>query len=238
MGKRAVIVGRETADIHESPPRFFRQVSINVPATVTVLGSTDLGSMSALPEREQGALLQDWFVPAGSERDAPARIRASKAMTESRRIGPLLVYGGLAAFAVARREWEEGTRAVETSEWVRKSYERVRTPYRTQYPPPDKSNEAQAEFASLTQLDPEKRPREQIENDQPASTQVRRAKEQGRGRRATAPWQIPWAGWKDIFWRVYDSVIDNACLRSRAASPSIPCWRSFPLSPRSFRSTD
>jgi Virulence factor BrkB len=133
-------------------------------------------------------------------------------MTESRRIGPLLVYGGLVALAVARRAWEEGTRAVETSEWVRRSYERVRTPYRTQYPPPDKGNEAQAESPSPTQLDPEKRSREQIENDQPVSAQVRRAKEQGRGRRATAPWQIPWAGWKDIFWRVCDSVIDNRLL--------------------------
>ena len=27
-----------------------------------------------------------------------------------------------------------------------------------------------------------------------------------------APWQIPWAGWKDIFWRVYASVNDNRLL--------------------------
>ena len=26
------------------------------------------------------------------------------------------------------------------------------------------------------------------------------------------PWQIPWAGWKDIFWRVYASVNDNRLL--------------------------
>src|SRR3984957_10214544 len=41
---------------------------------------------------------------------------------------------------------------------------------------------------------------------------LRRAKEQGRGRHAVAPWQIPWAGWKDIFWRVYASVNDNRLL--------------------------
>jgi membrane protein len=27
-----------------------------------------------------------------------------------------------------------------------------------------------------------------------------------------APWEIPWAGWKDIFWRVYASVNDNRLL--------------------------
>src|ERR1700723_2229767 len=32
------------------------------------------------------------------------------------------------------------------------------------------------------------------------------------GRRATAPWHIPWTGWKDIFWRVYASVNDNRLL--------------------------
>jgi membrane protein len=133
-------------------------------------------------------------------------------MTESRRIGPLLVYVGLAALAVARRAWEEGARTAESSEWVRRSYERVRTPYRSQYPPSDESGEAPSELPSATQADPDKRPREQVENDQPISAQVHRAKEQGRGRRATAPWQIPWAGWKDIVWRVYDSVIDNRLL--------------------------
>src|SRR5215470_6595807 len=69
-----------------------------------------------------------------------------------------------------------------------------------------------AESPSETQLDPDKRPREQIETDQPISEQIRRGKEQGRGRRARAPWQIPWAGWKDILWRVYASVNDNRLL--------------------------
>ena len=34
----------------------------------------------------------------------------------------------------------------------------------------------------------------------------------GQGRRARAPWHIPWAGWKDILWRVYASVNDNRLL--------------------------
>ena len=36
--------------------------------------------------------------------------------------------------------------------------------------------------------------------------------ESGRGRRALAPWQIPWQGWKDILWRVYASINDNRLL--------------------------
>jgi membrane protein len=59
---------------------------------------------------------------------------------------------------------------------------------------------------------PDKRPREQAENDQPLAAQMRRAKEEGRGRRAKAPWQIPWAGWKDVLWRVNESVNDNRLL--------------------------
>ena len=51
-----------------------------------------------------------------------------------------------------------------------------------------------------------------MENDQPISAQVRRAKEPGRGRHAMVPWHIPWAGWKDILWRVYESVNDNRLL--------------------------
>ena len=79
-------------------------------------------------------------------------------------------------------------------------------------PGPYWGEQTMTQSPSETQLDPDKRPREQIENDQPISNQVRRAREQGRGRRARAPWRIPGAGWKDILWRVYDSVIDNRLL--------------------------
>ena len=84
--------------------------------------------------------------------------------------------------------------------------------HRTIYPVPDESSEIPDESRSATHVDTDKRPREQFENDQPISAQLRRAKEPGRGRRATAPWQIPWAGWKDILWRVYASVNDNRLL--------------------------
>src|ERR1700754_3363454 len=36
-----------------------------------------------------------------------------------------------------------------------------------------------------------------------------RAKQSGRGRHATSPWQIPWAGWKDILWRTYGQIGDD-----------------------------
>jgi membrane protein len=133
-------------------------------------------------------------------------------MAEQRRIWPILVYGGLAAIAAARRAWTEGAHAVEGSERVRTLYERVRTPYRTPYPSADERSEASSPLPSATPVDPDKRPKEQVENDQPISAQVRRAKERGRGRRATSPWQIPWVGWKDILWRVYASINDNRLL--------------------------
>jgi membrane protein len=39
--------------------------------------------------------------------------------------------------------------------------------------------------------------------------QIRRTAQPGRGRRATAPWKIPWRGWKDVLWRTYAGVNDN-----------------------------
>jgi membrane protein len=40
----------------------------------------------------------------------------------------------------------------------------------------------------------------------------RRAVERGRGRQATSPLRIPWRGWKDILWRVYEKMNDNRLL--------------------------
>jgi membrane protein len=135
----------------------------------------------------------------------PALIQGerNKKMAEHRRIWPLLVYAGLAAIAAARRK--EAERTPENG-----SYGTVRKPYRTIYPAPDESSETSGESCSAPDLD--KRPKEPVENDQPVSAQLRRAKEQGRGRHAVAPWHIPSAGWKDIFWRVYASVNDNRLL--------------------------
>src|SRR4030081_1339405 len=39
-----------------------------------------------------------------------------------------------------------------------------------------------------------------------------RPKRSGRGRHATSPWQIPWAGWKDILWRTYGQIGDDRLL--------------------------
>jgi membrane protein len=39
-----------------------------------------------------------------------------------------------------------------------------------------------------------------------------RPKQSGRGRHATSPWQIPWAGWKDILWRTYGQIGDDRLL--------------------------
>jgi membrane protein len=48
--------------------------------------------------------------------------------------------------------------------------------------------------------------------DQHTTTDQSRAAEPGRGRQATSPWQIPWQGWKDIFWRVYAQMNDDRIL--------------------------
>jgi membrane protein len=126
-------------------------------------------------------------------------------MSERRRICPLLVYGGLAAIAaVLRRDTDQ------IPENERRGA--VRKPYRTIYPAPDDTSETSKESRSASNMDADKRPQEQVENDQPISAQMRRAKEPGRGRHAVVPWQIPWAGWKDILWRVYASVNDNRLL--------------------------
>jgi membrane protein len=39
--------------------------------------------------------------------------------------------------------------------------------------------------------------------DEPLQVQARRARQAGRGREARSPLEIPWTGWKDIFWRTY-----------------------------------
>lgn len=38
------------------------------------------------------------------------------------------------------------------------------------------------------------------------------AMQPGRGRGARYPWQIPWAGWKDILWRTYAQVTEDRLL--------------------------
>ena len=42
--------------------------------------------------------------------------------------------------------------------------------------------------------------------------ELRQAHEHGRGRRAAHPLQIPWTGWKDIFWRTYAEMQSDRLL--------------------------
>jgi len=48
--------------------------------------------------------------------------------------------------------------------------------------------------------------------DQRENADQSREAEPGRGREATSPWQIPWQGWKDILWRVYEQMNDDRIL--------------------------
>jgi membrane protein len=53
------------------------------------------------------------------------------------------------------------------------------------------------------------RPFNQPPAEQSEDIQLRRAHEPGRGRRATYPWQIPLAGWRDILWRTYAETFSD-----------------------------
>jgi membrane protein len=43
-------------------------------------------------------------------------------------------------------------------------------------------------------------------------SQFKRAEEPGRGRRAVSPTEIPWKGWKDIFWRTVSQTSEDRLL--------------------------
>jgi membrane protein len=49
-------------------------------------------------------------------------------------------------------------------------------------------------------------------SEEPREIEVKRAHEHGRGRYATHPLQIPWRGWKDIFWRTYTEMQSDRLL--------------------------
>jgi len=48
--------------------------------------------------------------------------------------------------------------------------------------------------------------------DEPHLWQEARARQPGRGRDATSPWQIPWRGWKDVLWRTYQQLNEDRLL--------------------------
>jgi membrane protein len=119
-------------------------------------------------------------------------------------IWPLLLYGALVAIAAARRRQVDPPLGGAIDATGRGSVLKI-------FPPHGAKDENATERGAAP-AEADKRPREHFENDEPVSAQLRRAGEPGRGRRATAPWRIPWRGWKDIFWRVYASVNDNRLL--------------------------
>jgi len=50
------------------------------------------------------------------------------------------------------------------------------------------------------------------EANSPETNPARAATQPGHGRRAKSPFTIPWAGWKDIFWRTYQRIGDDRLL--------------------------
>ena len=50
------------------------------------------------------------------------------------------------------------------------------------------------------------------EANSPETNPVRAAAQPGRGRHSKSPFAIPWAGWKDIFWRTYQRIDDDRLL--------------------------
>jgi|SRR5271166_1079043 len=97
-------------------------------------------------------------------------------------VWPLLAYGALAAIAVARRGGGGASREAG-------SVQREQRP------------------ASPRRLDDRQR-----RNGRVASEKAERRGQRKPGRRADAPWRIPWAGWKDILRRVYSGISENRLL--------------------------
>src|SRR5436305_231648 len=56
------------------------------------------------------------------------------------------------------------------------------------------------------------RPENDRPDPRPARDRSKAPDDQGRGRRATAPWQIPWKGWKDILLRTWQEFNNDPLL--------------------------
>lgn len=56
------------------------------------------------------------------------------------------------------------------------------------------------------------RDRRNNEANSPETHPADAATQPGRGRRAKSPFAIPWAGWKDVFWRTYQRIDDDRLL--------------------------
>src|SRR6516164_5702363 len=99
-------------------------------------------------------------------------------MAERRSIWPVLVYGALVAIAAAR---PKETRRAPQRTRASGSCETVREPRRILYPAPDESTEIPGESRSETNFDPAKGQGSSSRTISRFSTQLRRAKERGRG---------------------------------------------------------
>ena len=64
--------------------------------------------------------------------------------------------------------------------------------------------------------------------DEPQSLQRARVRQPDRGREAVRPTQIPWQGWKDIFWRVYDEITKDRLLAVAAGVVFFGLLATFP----------
>jgi membrane protein len=64
--------------------------------------------------------------------------------------------------------------------------------------------------------------------DEPRSVQYSRAIEAGRGRQSKSPWQIPWAGWKDILWRTYQQICEDRLMAVAAGVVFYGLLATFP----------
>ncbi len=73
--------------------------------------------------------------------------------------------------------------------------------------PPDRPDAADEPFGLAEEGAIGTRPSQESD-----SLQRTRAAQNGRGRRATAPSQIPLEGWKDVLWRVYTQIQDDRLL--------------------------
>jgi membrane protein len=63
--------------------------------------------------------------------------------------------------------------------------------------------------------------------NEPLQVQLARAKERV-GRQATSPTDIPWKGWKDIFWRVIQQTSEDRLLSIAAGGVSYGLLALFP----------
>lgn len=65
--------------------------------------------------------------------------------------------------------------------------------------------------AGLFRQSPQPDQRDQEANS-PETSPGHAAEQSDRGRRSNSPFTIPWAGWKDIFWRTYQRIDDDRLL--------------------------